>query len=222
MPYRFEPCVTGEIYHIFNRSVGKNPIFSDSAYCHRFLELLSYYRFERPSHKFSVYNRLPFAAKQEYLVRLQSQPTLIDILIYCLMPNHFHLIVRQKRDNGIREFATRLQNGYAKYFNVKTNRYGAVFQAMFKSVRIETDEQIQHVARYIHLNPHTATLTSLSELESYPWSSLQEYTGKRKTDWLETATLSALYKTTEALKKFTYDQADYQRLLFIESHLYHE
>ncbi|HCM82613.1 MAG: hypothetical protein UW37_C0014G0005 [Candidatus Gottesmanbacteria bacterium GW2011_GWA2_44_17] len=223
MPYRFEPCYTGEIYHIFNRSVGQQSIFSNSSFYTRFCDLMSYYRFDKPPYRFSEYIRLPMQAQLESYKRLTSQKQLVDILTFCIMPNHFHMLLRQKQDDGIRRFATIIQNAYAKYFNTKTNRSGAVFQAMFKSVRIETDDQLLHVARYIHLNPYSAKIvTSLSDLENYPWSSFVIYMGHLKGDWMEQNTLLSYGKTIEALKKYTFDQADYQRLLSVESHLYHD
>ena len=133
------------------------------------------------------------------------------------------MLLRQKEDDGIRRFLTIVQNGYAKYFNTKTTRSGAVFQAMFKAVRIETDEQFIHVARYIHINPYSAKIiSSISDLEKYPWSSYVTYTGHLNAEWIEQSTLLSYVKTKEALKKFTLDQAEYQRLLSVESHLYHD
>jgi len=222
MPYRFEPCYTGEIYHIFNRSVGQQSIFLNSSFYTRFCNLMSYYRFEKPPYRFSEYIRLPMQAQLESHNRLTSQEQLVDILTFCIMPNHFHILLRQKQDDGIRRFATIIQNGYAKYFNTKIKRHGAVFQSMFKAVRIETDEQFLHVARYIHLNPLSAKIISLSDLKRYPWSSYITYMGHPNAEWIEQKTLLSYIKTKEALEKYTLDQADYQRLLSVESHLYHD
>jgi len=223
MPYRFEPCTTNEVYHIFNRSVGKQSIFPDSSFYTRFCDLMPYYRFEKPPYRFSEYIRLPMRAHLECYNRLISQKQLVDICAFCIMPNHFHMLLRQKQDDGIRRFLTIVQNGYAKYFNTKTNRSGALFQAMFKSVRIETDEQFLHVVRYIHLNPFSSQIVaSLSDLEKYPWSSFPTYMKQFSLDWIEQNTLLSYCKTPEALRKFTFDHAEYQRLLSMESHLYHD
>ena len=92
------------------------------------------------------------------------------------MPNHFHFLLEQKEDKGISKFLSNLQNSYTKFFNISHERDGSLFSDQFKAVRIETDEQLIHVSRYIHLNPHTGfVVKSLKELEEYPWSSFPDY-----------------------------------------------
>ena len=223
MPYRFEPCCTGEIYHVFNRSVGQQNVFRNDGDYRRFFNLFSYYRFSNPKYRFSQYTRLPRSAQAEWHTRLIKQDQLVDILSFCIMPNHFHILLRQKVDGGIQRYSRVLQNGYAKYFNVKTKRFGAVFQAMYKAVQIETEEQLLHVARYIHLNPLTSrVVSSISDLERYPWDSFAGYLGTVSMDCLEQQTLISLVGTKDKLRTHTNDQADYQRRLFVESHLYHD
>lgn len=102
----------------------------------------------------------------------------IEILGFCLMNNHYHFLLKQKTQNGISRFISNLQNGYAKYFNIKTERTGPLFQPMFQSVRIATDEQLLHVSRYIHLNPSTGYVVEINKLGEYPWSSLSCYLKK--------------------------------------------
>ncbi len=223
MPYRFEPCCTGGIYHVFNRSVAQQNVFRNDGDYRRFFNLLSYYRFSNPKYRFSQYNRLPRSAQEEWHTRLIKQDQLVDILSFCIMPNHFHMLLRQRVDGGIQRYARVLQNGYAKYFNVKTKRFGAVFQAMYKAVLIEKEEQLLHVARYIHLNPLTSCIvSSFSDLERYQWDSFAGYLGTVSMECVEQQTLISLVGTSEKLRTHTIDQADYQRLLFVESHLYHD
>ncbi len=91
---------------------------------------------------------------------------------------------------------------------------------MFKSVRIENDDQFIHVARYIHLNPLTSfVLQRIDELDSYPWSSFIDYTGKRSISFLEMNILKGLFPSVEKFKKFTLDQVEYQRKLEAIKHL---
>ena len=89
------------------------------------------------------------------------------------MPNHFHILLKQEEESGISEFISKTLNSYTKYFNTKYNRVGPLFQGQFKAVRVESNEQLLHVHRYIHLNPIVSYLTK--SLDAYRWSSYSEY-----------------------------------------------
>jgi len=221
MPYRFLPFVSGEIYHVFNRSVARQPIFITNRHYQRVLDTIQYYRFVKPKLRFSHFYRLPLKLKEECMRTLEAtQKTLVDILAFCLMPNHMHFLLRQLDPNGISIFMTNVQNSYAKYFNTKSKRSGAVFQAMFKAVRIETDEQLLHVSRYIHLNPLTSyRVNDVTQLEDYPWSSYGTYVGKRQYSFVDTRDIKHHFTTAHKIKTFTSDQAAYQRTLEEIRHL---
>ena len=93
MPYRKEVLVTDEIYHVFNRSVNRQPIFHTQRECQRFYDLIDFYRFSDPKDRFSHYNRLPLEARVAFFSKLKSsQARLVDILAFSIMPNHYHLI----------------------------------------------------------------------------------------------------------------------------------
>lgn len=188
------------------------------------MDLINYYRFEKPSIRFSEYNRLsPQAKKIAFKLLTSGHNQIVSILAFCCMPNHFHLLLKQQRDQGIARFTSQLQNGYAKYFNLKTKRFGALFQSMFKAVRIESDEQLLHVARYIHLNPMTAGMIKTPhELGKYPYDSFGSYLRDEPENLLMKSTILSMFKNVESFRTHTLDQADYQRLLFVESHLYHD
>ena len=112
------------------------------------------------------------------------------------------------------------QNSYNKYFNTKHDRTGSLTQAMFKAVRIETDEQLLHVNRYIHLNPYTGHVVhTIKDLETYPWSSFPLYLSDEKNSFVDTSFILQMFPSIEEFKKFTYDQADYQRQLHQIKHL---
>lgn len=104
-------------------------------------------------------------------------PPLVDILSYCLMPNHFHFLLKEREKGGVSKFMQRLGNGYTKYFDARQEREGRLFTAKYKSVFIQGDEQLIHVSRYIHANPYVSSYMNvlMSDLPSYPWSSLQNF-----------------------------------------------
>ncbi len=219
MPYRKIVFATEEIYHVFNRSIAKVPIFNYQKDYNRLLSLIDYYRFA-PDMSFSHYNRLEKTLKEQYFQNLvNSKNHTVEIMSFCLMPNHFHLLLKQKTDYGVKNFVSNIQNGYAKYFNVRSDRSGSLFQAMFKAVRIENDEQLLHVSRYIHLNPSTAFIVEPEKLFSYKWSSLPEYLGIIDSVFTDFHLILDLIGGREKYKNFILDQADYQRQLGKIKHL---
>src|SRR3989344_6077012 len=146
MPSRIIPFINNHFYHIYNRGSEKRPIFENQRDYQRFLKTLIYYQIEGPKPRFSKFPSLA-------ITKLDENRKLVEILAYCLMPNHFHLLLKQVRDKGITEFLSNLSNSYTKYYNTKYNRVGHLFQSEFKAVIMESNEQLLHVSRYIHLNP---------------------------------------------------------------------
>lgn len=170
MPYRTTTFISAGFYHILNRGVNKQNIFNTDRDYQRFLQTLNYYQFSGPKPKFSQFNRFRL---KDY----SKNPKIIDVVCFCLMPNHFHLLLRQLQDGGVVEFVSKISNSYTKYFNTKNNRSGPLLQGEFKAIQIHTDAQLLHVSRYIHLNPLVVNLTD--NLEAYPYSSYHNYvTGK--------------------------------------------
>lgn len=221
MSYRKQPIFPDQIYHVFNRSIALQPIFSEAKDYQRFLNVVDFYRFASPGLRFSHYNRLLSEDKKTFIEKLQKEgKKQISIFAFCLMPNHFHFLLKELENNGIRKFSSNLQNSYAKYFNTKRKRSGSLFQEMFKAVRIESDEQLVHVARYIHLNPFTFFLIKgVNQLKNYPWSSFNNYLQMGKFEFLETDFLMSFFRSKEEFETFTFDQANYQRQLEEIKHL---
>ncbi len=219
MPYRKIPIVAGEIYHVFNRSVAKQPIFISHKDYQRSIEVIDFYRHKDLPMRFSYYNRLAISQKQQLTKIIAETASIVEILAFCLMPNHVHFLLKSLTDNGIIQFMSNFQNSYAKYFNTRHQRTGTLFQPMFKAVRIESEEQLIHVNRYIHLNPMTAyILKTIKELEIYPWSSYSEYIGMT-TGFTSKALVLGFFKNISSYQKFTTDQVDYQRRLNEIKHL---
>lgn len=165
----------GELYHIFNRGIDRQPVFTTRREYERMMTSLWYYRFEHAGASLSYYLNLGDQEKLQFQKILEKKPLAISPLAYCLMPNHFHIVLRQEKSDGVRNFVGNITNSYTKYFNKKRKRVGPLFQGTFKSVYVETSEQFLHLTRYVHLNPVTAYLCKIGDIASYPWSSYGEY-----------------------------------------------
>lgn len=122
----------------------------------------------------------------------------VDMLQYCLMPNHFHFLLRQRTMTGMEELMKKISVPYCLYFNKKYDRVGPIFQSTYKAVLIKDSAQLLTVSKYIHMNP-----SDICENPSeYPYSSYSEYLQPKDTTWLETSTISALFETPEDYKRF--------------------
>ncbi len=201
MPIRAIPLVTGQIYHIYNRGSEKRSIYQDRRTFNRFLRSAVYYQHAGPKSKFSKFLKSIKELKTDLKV---------EIIAYCLMPNHYHFLVKQLKDGGITEMFSKLGNSYTKYFNIKYDRVGPLFQGEFKAKLIEDDEQLLHVTRYIHLNPTVAYLTTRPE--DYEWSSYREYISD-SSGICNTKLTLGLIGSKEKYRLFVEDQIDYGRSL---------
>lgn len=201
MPRRNPQLVTNEIYHVFNRGVEKRDIFSVEREYKHFIETLGHYRTSNEK----------LSRKGKILLKKESANNLAEILCFCLMPNHFHLLLKQISDEGISHFIRKAANSYTRYFNIKNNRVGPLFQGAFKAVRIETDEQLLHVSRYIHLNPLVTEL--VTDLSQYSWSSYPVYVGEKESDLVFVEPILSQFPSNEEYKKFVLDQAEYAKTL---------
>ncbi|MDP3800508.1 MAG: transposase [bacterium] len=174
----------GEIYHIYNRGVEKRVTFLNQKDYMRFADNLFVFNDAIP-----VLN-LGYDLENNDIDYGKTRKLLVEILAFCLMPNHFHLLLRQKVDEGITKFMRKLGTGYTNYFNKKYSRVGPLFQGIFKSVLIKRQAQLTYLPHYIHLNCLDITMPewrsknlrdkekALNFLDSYRWSSYLDYTGK--------------------------------------------
>lgn len=210
MPVRKVPLVTGEYYHIFNRGINRQPTFTTERDYLRAIHTLIYYRPISNKIKYSNFLARPKSERQDILTKFTQSPHKITIIAYCLMPNHFHLLLRQEEDGGISKYLADFQNSYTKYFNAKHKRSGALFDRQFKAVLVESENQLLHLTRYIYLNPYSSNLITKDQITSYPYTSLAEY-------------LSGSYQLSNPdivldvnprrYESFVLDNADYQQQL---------
>jgi putative transposase len=177
MPYRKTVFSPGEVYHLANHGVGDQMIFKNNRDYSTFIERINFYRF-LPEIRFSRFLKLSPKDKARFFDKCdKTKEPLVKILIFELLPNHFHLVVEEVQEKGIQIFMRNLQNSYARHFNVKNKRKGPLFQSVFIAIHIVDDEQLMYVSGYIHVNAYAAFLIKKSELWTYPWSSLPDYIG---------------------------------------------
>lgn len=176
--------VTNSFYHIYNRGVDSRDIFREDQDYVRFIHSL----YEFNDKQFALPHRV---SKEKVISRNMHRKPLVNILCFCLMPNHFHLILNQIVDGGITKFMRKLGTGYTMYFNVKYERTGVLFQGKFKAIMVDSDEYFLHLSRYIHLNPIELIEPNWKEegvrdwsatkdfLRRYRWSSFMDYIGRK-------------------------------------------
>lgn len=177
------------IYHVYNRGADKREIFHDSRDYLRFIHGLYEFNDEEPASNITYgFMNNPMKVSMVDFRDIPSlrpkhpRKLLVDVLIFALMPNHFHLLLRQRKENGVTKFMQKLGAGYALYFNEKNKRSGVLFQGRFKAVEVKSNRHLIHLPYYIHTNPLDLNADGVNEvkfLNSYRWSSHMDYCGWR-------------------------------------------
>lgn len=212
MDIRKDELVIGHFYHIFNRSISKYIIFNDEDDFNRFYELLSLYRFIDFNYKYSIFKQLQVFNQKAIIGSLTKQNNVfVEIVAYCIMPTHIHLILKQNVDDGISAFISKVLNSYTRYFNVKHHRIGPLWEGHFKNVLVKDDEQILHLTRYIHLNPTSAKL--VEKVEDWNFSSYIDYIDSEKTNGTFCSFENLFDFTPAQYRKFVNDRKSYQQEL---------
>jgi len=216
---RKELLITEEIYHIYNKSIGETNIFYTKRDLSRSLSLINFYRFPQKI-KYSRFKTLPEELKNDYFSDSKRVAPQVEIYAFCLMPNHYHLLLKQLQDGGISTFISNFQNGFAKYFNKKYDRLGGLFIRPFKSKRVTSDEIFLHISRYIHLNPLASFLSKYEDIKFDSRSSYPIYLGKTGENFVNTDPVLKIISSIDNYEKFVRNQVDYQRKLhLIKNHI---
>lgn len=211
---RKHPLITNQIYHIFNKSIAGYKIFSKKTDYDRFIEMMKYYQNANNTLRFSVYYQS--LKKSKYPDNFVNNTLKsVDIIAYCIMPTHIHLVLCQLIENGITKFMKNILDSYSRYFNIVNNRKGPLWQGRFKSVLVESDEQLLHLTRYVHLNPSSDNL--VKSPEDWNYSSYREYLGSAADDICNFPQYIEINK--ESYKVFVQDRQDYQKKLAEIKHL---
>ncbi|MEK7156390.1 MAG: transposase [Patescibacteria group bacterium] len=175
-----------ELYHALNRGVEKRTLFMDDKDRIRFIHDLYEFNDEAPAPEFTRYRDL-----RNPDIRVRER--IVDIHGWCIMGNHYHLLLSERREGGLSLFLRKLNVGYANYFNERYKRSGTLFQGRTKKIHVNSDAYFLHILHYIHLNPldflkgaeEWRTLEiqnskkALEYLEKYRWSSYLDYCGKK-------------------------------------------
>ncbi len=167
--------VENEYYHIYNRGVEKRSIFLNDKDRWRFLTLILL--FQGNSHADNIGRLVKHVQHLELNIEEFQTALLnrnIELVCFCLMPNHYHLILKEVKKGGISNFGQRLGNGYTKYFNTKYGRTGHLFGGNFQAVHITKDTYLKYLSSYIHNNPKELNFRQENKYE-YTWSSFQDY-----------------------------------------------
>jgi len=215
MPGRKDIFQNGKIYHIFNKTIDNRKIFENPKNARIFLDTIQYYRSSKITTSFSTFNRLSQKDRQ-YLFEdiLNPERFYVDILAFCLMPTHYHLLIKQKRDKGIKIFVGNIANSFTRYFNIKFHRKGPLFLPRFQSRFILTEGALLHVSRYIHLNPYSSgMILNIENLVDYPWSSFGTYIISSNKYQINIDEILESFRDKNEYKQFVYNQADYQKSL---------
>jgi len=143
----------GESYHVYNRGNEKQKIFRDKTDYRRFILLLYYANSVEPVHLQSVKKDIK-KLQGNFIKKMdEKRETLVDIGAWCLMSNHFHILIKEKVEGGISKFLLKLATGYSMYFNKRYDRVGSLLQGAFKAEHLDKDNYLKYLFSYIHLNP---------------------------------------------------------------------
>lgn len=182
------PFVESEYYHIYNRGVDKRSIFKDQKDLDRFFQSMK---------EFNSIEPIGSIFENSFDKNKKESQKLVEIICYCLNPNHFHFVLRPVVENGISEFMKRL-GGYTWYFNNRHKRNGSLFQGVFKSNHVNTNEYLLHLSAYVNLN---------NRFKGKPYklsrSSWNEYLGEENDCICNIEIVLGQFKTREKYKKFS-------------------
>ena len=195
-----------EYYHIYNRGVDKREVFLDEKDYTRFLLCMDLLNDEKGGQMEKLRNEKnpkvrPSEFRRSNLGIPEARQKLVDIICYCLNPNHYHFILKQLRDGGIVKFMQKLGTSYVMYFNKKYERNGVLFQGKYKSIHIDSNEYLLYLSAYVNANNF---IHKYSKNFSWPYASLPDYLGKRKGN---------LCQKEIILSQFDNDFSQYQKYL---------
>jgi putative transposase len=189
--------VAESFYHVYARGVSKHKIFLAEADYLYFLQLLERYLSSAE-------------ARNSAGVPYPNFYNKVELNAYCLMPNHFHLLVYQRQAGELTLFMRSLMTSYSRYFNTKYKRSGPLFESRFRASLISDDAYLEHISRYIHLNPR--------QWRNYDYSSLPYYLQRIEVSWVNPKRILNVFESPAEYLRFTEDYEDHKRMFDILKH----
>lgn len=176
------PVISDTFYHVYNRGNLRQELFRDRSDYVRFVFLILYLQstlsLTQTNRSVSNYiKKGSFGVSKGDLAEILEQ-RFVEVHNFCIMPNHFHMTIKNLTDDGLSRYMHKIANAYGKYFNTKYDQSGHVFQGTYKTIIIETDNQLDYLSAYVHRNPHELSKWKDNAFD-YPWSSYQDYDNNR-------------------------------------------
>ena len=187
---RYKTYVGNTYYHVYNRGVEKRDIFLDDQDYGVFISYLKFYLMPPPKPNDPRGPSPRLSPSQQ----LSNHSGKVSLLAYCLMPNHFHLEIKQTDKDSMTNFIRSLSTRYSMYFNKRYSRVGTLFQGRYKAVLVDNEMQLIYLSKYIHRNPLDLPSYTPNNLHDYPYSSYRNFTGVTQQSWIDPSDVTYQYK----------------------------
>jgi putative transposase len=214
MPIKYtkKSFLSGGMYHIYNRGIDGRRIFGENQDFERYIEEMKKYLDDNKETDNTI-----FKDERPYRKRHKEEMKLIggvEILVFCLMPDHLHLLLRQNQTDAITKLMRRVNTGYVMYYNKKYKRHGPLFEGVYKAIPIKTAEDAVYISRMVHLNPVAASTRRFGPVEAvmgaspgeYLYSSCRNYLNREESKWINTSLLMTEFGKLGAGRWKTYGE----------------
>jgi REP element-mobilizing transposase RayT len=191
------PFAVGEYYHVYNRGTDKRIIFKSRADSDRFFKCMTLFNVVDPVRSLHALGGM----KAE---RDATDKPLVEIVAYCLNPNHYHLLLKEIRDGGISEYIKRLSGGYTSYFNTRHTRTGVLFQGKFKYKHVRSNDHLLHLSAYINCNyrVHKLSIEKSNGIIRSSWGEYLNLPDRKDRDICTTSLTLAQFTSVRAYKAY--------------------
>ncbi|HOL36027.1 MAG TPA: transposase [bacterium] len=200
--------VCGNCYHVFNIAVNGARVFQQPSHYERFIRLIQYYRKDM-FWKYTRFESLKSYSPEVVLSQTNAEK-LVDIIAYCIMPNHFHIILKQVSDGGVAKFMAKITHSYAKFFNRRKKKIGPVWAGRYRCSKIETKNEFLCISRHLHMEPVFVGLVKTPG--QWQYSSFNEYINRKTGDKMKICTFDGYIDiNSKEYAKFVKDKDNYTK-----------